>query len=207
MLDPHPSIEEAHGCPKSVGDKKLMPPRGGSSSDRPRTVENPWTGTSLHSIMIPNALYSEHSRVKAEGPESRELRSYMRSEWNAGLGWLFASVPRKRRDRSGTRLLVRIRRALSRVGLVFAKSVEGSAIAKNGRDEIVETLESPVSNPPRDGFPAHITPESAQHESCEHVDQEYLGSGGSAFYGRCRNCEAVIIRQGGGAWTVRSKPL
>ena len=128
-----------------------------------------------------------------EDRASRELRAYLRWEYNAEIGWLLAQIHRHR-EPLGRRLLAWIRRRRTSASGPRTTVTHESRESKDGaRATGLGPLESPIE----------VRRESIPVDTCEHADLVALGSGGRASYWACSECGHVLIMQAGRIWIIR----
>ncbi len=126
----------------------------------------------VHPYEIPSLrLPSERS--------SRELRAYLRDEYQADVGWLNHFILTR-----SPPLHTRLRRWLA---------------ARRSRRGSESRGEAPVAVSRTQPFPS-----TADAEDCPHLLLEDLGFGGNADFLRCTVCGDVLVTRGASQWRIRA---
>lgn len=147
--------------------------------------------------MLPLYPIPNRGTYPSTDASSPDLRSYLKAEYRAEIGWLRAEMARWN-ARSRPRLWVWLRRRLSR-----------------GRPDVAESqcpggtprpLRAPDETGPgsksEDRDVADLPDSDGMARDCGHPLFEFLGGDGHALFSRCVTCGAVAIGQGGRRWIV-----
>jgi len=146
--------------------------------------------------MIPGPWLVPHWARGREDRASRELRAYLRWEYNeTEIGWLLAQVQRHR-EPLGRRLLAWIRR---RKAEASARRTVVEPESRGSKDV------SQAAHPGPPVIPIETGGESNSVDACEHAALVALGSGGGASYWVCSECGRVLVMQAGRTWIIRPK--
>jgi len=140
--------------------------------------------------ILPLSIPPDGPLGRREDRISRELRAYLRAEYNADEHWLFAQNHTVRGS-----IRVRVHDWLRRLRSLrnpLRRTRAGESTDRGLRESVGE---APLPHP----FEAAI-----DRSTCPHSLREPLGSAGNASYFRCIDCGTVLIAQDTRMWILRA---
>lgn len=140
---------------------------------------------------------------QARGRPNAELARYVKMEYGeAEADWLLARVRAERHPSPGSRFWARLRQRLTRQ-------------RRSGRRGSQNPVDFPGAPQPKAAASASASREAAPPKEpegqrlpieCRHANWESVGSGGNASYLRCRECDVLVVSQGGRLWSFGGAP-